>query len=171
MQWISAIPPTALVLLIAPLALAIAARAEHVLVKRGVDGWFTLSPSLVILILALLCVPMASFALLLLLAGSFDKFASGSLMAAVSVGGLYLALGMGARFNDDGVEYRGVFKTVFARWSEIVRVKYHPILGPWFMTKHGSFPAPQFFRGFRQLMDEAIRQGIEVPKAFQREAS
>lgn len=171
MQWISAIPPAALVLLITPLVLVIAARAEGTQVQRGDDGWFVLRPSSVIVVLGLLCVPMALFALLLISAGSLDKFVAGSLMVAVSVGGLYVPFGMGARFNDDGVEYRGLFSTIFARWSEIECVKYHPILGPWFMTKQGNFPAPQFFKGLRQLMNEAIRKSIEVPKAFQRETS
>jgi hypothetical protein len=39
------------------------------------------------------------------------------------------------------------------------------------MTKQGNFLAPRFFNGFRQLMDEAMRRGIEIPRAFQREIS
>jgi hypothetical protein len=171
MKWLSNIPPTALVLFITLLVLAIAARAELTPVHRDNDGWFSLYPSRAIVVLGLLCVPMASFALLLLLAGSLDKLISGSLMAAVSAGGLYVAFGMRARFNDEGVEYRGLLRAVFARWSEITSVRYHRLWGPRFMTNHGNFPAPRFFNGFRQLMDEAMRRGIEIPRVFKRETS
>lgn len=161
--------PTALVLLVTPLVLVLAARAELMPVRRGIDGWFTLHPSLVLVVLGLLCVTMVFFAILLLLAGPVDKFVGGALLAAVSAGGLYAAFGMRTRFNDDGVEHRGLFKAVFVPWPDITSIKYHPLLGPQLMTKKGNFLLPRFFNGFRQLMDEAVTHGIDIPRVFQRE--
>jgi hypothetical protein len=175
MKLLSTIPPAVWVVLITPLVFALAARGEAAQVSRDADGWFRLRPSAALIVLGLTCFPMVWFAFVLLFDAVSDsetgKLFAGVLMVAVSLGGLYMAFAMDIRFNDSGVQYGGLSKTAFAPWVEIKRIRYHPFWGPQVVTDRFSVLIPRFFRGFRQLMDEAARRGIEIPQAFRREAS
>ena len=77
---------------------------------------------------------------------------------------------MRLRFNEVGVEYRGIAKTLFAPWSEIARVAHHGLMGVQVHAMGATFPVPRYFAGVYQFMDQAASRGIEVPRAFRREA-
>ncbi|MFN9780970.1 MAG: hypothetical protein ACK55V_13760 [Alphaproteobacteria bacterium] len=168
MDWLSGIPSTVLVALTVPIVLALAERAELKPIDRGVDGWFSLYPSITIMVVGVLTFLMASFFVYGALQVD-DKFIFFSITAFLStLGGCYLMFGFRVRYNAEGVEYRSWFKTIWARWDEIKMLQYHLLLGPRFLTKKGSFLAPRFAYGFRQLIDETLRQGVEVSPGFQR---
>lgn len=171
MDWLSGIPSTVLVVLIVPIVLAMAERAEFTPIKSDVDGWYSLHPSISIMVIGILTLLMAGFFAFGALHVD-DKIVFFSTAAILStLGGLYLMFGFRVRFNAEGVQYRSWFKTIWARWDEIKMVEYHLLLGPRFLTRNGNFLAPRFSYGFRQLMDELFRQGVEIPPAFKRPAT
>ena len=141
-------------LLVTPVVLVLAARGEHARIVRGEDGWHSLRPVPVMSALGVLCVPLASFSIMLI--ASANTALAGLLMACVSIGGLYMTFFMRFRFNENGIEYQGVARTVFAPWEEITRVGFHPILGLQVRARNSTIPVPRYFSGVYQFMEEAV---------------
>lgn len=65
---------------------------------------------------------------------------------------VYIVFVVKIRFNEEGIEYRGVFRRIYATWGEIIA--YSELFGGYVRTKYGVFFLSKFDKGFLQLVEK-----------------
>jgi len=173
MDWLSQIPAAVWAALLTPLIMALLMRTAKSPVHPDPDGWTRLRPSIGAYVLGLLFVMAALLftampALALVGQGSLTSWVLvllGPPLAALMWYGAYGTFVVGVRFNGDGIVYRGLLKRLLVPWKEVRRIKDSG-LGSYISTDQGRLIAWKYFRGFRELLEEAERHGIEIdPRA------
>jgi hypothetical protein len=180
MHWLADVPSTVWAALITSAVLIAATRAGKGVVTPDADGWVHLRPSLVVILLGLSCVPMAAGILFSMMLTTGSVFTDPAALLVLILAApmlvficyvMYAFLIVGGRFNAEGFEYRGMFRTRFVSWSGISRIAYNGFWGPYAVTSRGGLLVSMYFKGFGQFLEEARGHGIEVDEGIDRARS
>lgn len=170
MTWLADIPSYVWAAVLTPAIIALFTSLASGRQAPDADGWLRVRPTLVVYIFGLFYIPFALlFTAMPLMAVYADTVQQGvvfvvlgPLLACLMWFGLYGTFIARTRFNADGIEYRGLIRTLFVPWKEVRRIGDHSGLGTYVSTNRGRLIVWKFFLGFPQLVEEAMRHGIEV---------
>ena len=136
------------------------------------EGWFILRPSLFDHVIGFSQILFALLWISLSIAAFF--FGTNPLAPkAVFLFGLMFSMGCWflleffrsysakLRFNETKIEYRNLWREISANWNEVVEVKARGG-GPRVITPEGNIPLSNTRRGYYQLIETALKNGVRV---------
>ena len=149
-------------------------------VARDQDGWIRLRRTNSTYCIGLLCIPIAVGAMVITLTLTIAVFANNlqfiiPLIFSVTLSlatlfGIYTFLVVQTRFNQQGIEYRGLFRLLFIPWSEVERMAENPLIGSYISTRRGALIVSKFTPGFAQLVSQAKKHRVKVDASLRKSA-
>jgi hypothetical protein len=160
---LSDVPPLAWGLALTPVIGSLLFLSATKPVEPDRDGWIVLKPTIGIWILGIFALLMGAFFAALLVAAAIVRTEDRldplffvlcpPLIALGAIGFLTCAV-MRTKFNETGVTYRGILKSISAAWSDVARAEDTALLGPKLITRRGTILFSKYYRGYRQLLAE-----------------
>jgi hypothetical protein len=130
---------------------------------RDQDGWIKLRGTNLTYCLGLLCIPVAVCGMMLsfifaTIADQLQFMIPLTFSATFSLAawfGVYSFLVVQTRFNNQGIEYRGLLRLLFIPWNDVEQIATNAMIGSFISTRRGILIVSKFTRGFAQLVSQA----------------
>ncbi len=174
MEWLSHINGGGWAVILTPILMSLLLIFSKKPVKPDADGWIRLKPSIALrifgAIMTIFALFFSSYPVLAYFvdANGFAWFlvALGVPLAIMFWYGVYTTFIVKTRFNEQGIEYKGLIKKVFVQWAEVRKITDSVWLGAYVSTSKGRLIIWKLLRGFQQLVDAAREQGVEIDPAL-----
>ena len=170
MDWLSHINGAGWAAILTPTIMVLLTVFSKKSVKPDADGWIKLRPSIGLSIFGFAFVAFAVFfsfypiAAFFIDANGFEWGigAMGVPLAILFWYGVYTTFIVKTRFNDQGIEHKGLIRTVFVQWEDITGITESVWLGTYVRSRKGRLIIWKLLRGFQQLVDAASERGVEI---------